>query len=125
MDAGPRIGPHGVARPVGRHEDAEFWIEQIEAVTDPAGSAGTVLSYQRMLQLAERLDEIMAGTAWQGPTLLFRADDDPLITTTHTGRLLELHPTGRYRTIPTGGHSLLISRPADYIDAVTEFLSVT
>ncbi|MFD0364319.1 alpha/beta fold hydrolase [Nocardia sp. GCM10030253] len=109
----------------GDTEDAEFWIEQIEAVTDPAGSAGAVLSYQRMLQLAERVDEIMAGPSWQGPTLILRADDDPLITTTHTERLLTLHPDCEYRTIPTGGHSLLISRPTEYISAVTEFLSAT
>ncbi|MFQ6331465.1 alpha/beta fold hydrolase [Nocardia sp. CWNU-33] len=78
-----------------------------------------------MLELAERVDEIMAGPAWQGPTLIFRADDDPLITTAQTDRLLELHPNCEYRTIRTGGHPLLISRPADYIALVTGFLSAT
>ncbi|WP_280407465.1 alpha/beta fold hydrolase, partial [Nocardia brasiliensis] len=59
------------------------------------------------------------------PTLIFRADDDPLITSTHTDRLRELHPGSEYRTFTEGGHSLAISRTADYIALVTEFLSRT
>lgn len=109
----------------GESEETEFWIEHIEALTGPAGSAGTALSYQRMLELAERVDTITAGPAWRGDTLIFRADDDPLITTTHTQRLLDLHPGCDYRTLPDGGHSLLITRPADYIELVSEFLSTT
>ncbi|WP_433656598.1 alpha/beta fold hydrolase [Nocardia sp. CA-128927] len=65
----------------------------------------------------------MQGPAWAGPTLLFRADDDPLITSTHIGRLRDLHPGCDFRTFAEGGHSLLISRTADYIEVVTESLT--
>ncbi|MEV6554963.1 alpha/beta hydrolase [Nocardia sp. NPDC051756] len=104
-------------------DDAEFWIEQVVTAADAAGSAGAANSYRLLLELAEGVDELMQGPAWAGPTLLFRADDDPLITTTHTGRLRDLHPNCDFRTFPEGGHSLLISRTADYIDLVTEFLA--
>ncbi|MFC9436758.1 alpha/beta fold hydrolase [Nocardia sp. NPDC057030] len=106
-------------------DEAEFWIEQVVSAGDAAGSAGAANSYRLLLELAEGVDELRRGPAWAGPTLLFRADDDPLITTTHTGRLRDLHPGCDFRTFPEGGHSLLISRTADYIDLVTEFLSRT
>ncbi|WP_167768786.1 alpha/beta fold hydrolase [Nocardia sp. CS682] len=106
-------------------DEAEFWIEQVVAATDAAGSAGAANSYRLLLELAEGVDELMRGPAWSGPTLIFRADDDPLITGTHTGRLRDLHPGCEFRTFTEGGHSLLISRTADYVATVTEFLSRT
>ncbi|WP_159080626.1 alpha/beta fold hydrolase [Nocardia suismassiliense] len=106
-------------------EEAEFWIEQVVTATDAAGSAGAANSYRLLLELAEGVDELMRGPAWSGPTLIFRADDDPLITSTHTGRLRDLHPGCEFRTFTEGGHSLLISRTADYVATVTEFLSRT
>ncbi|PXX63847.1 pimeloyl-ACP methyl ester carboxylesterase [Nocardia tenerifensis] len=106
-------------------DDAEFWIEQVLSATDSGGSEGSANSYRLLLELAEGVDELMRGPAWDGPTLIFRADDDPLITGAHTGRLRDLHPGCDFRTFPSGGHSLLISRTADYVELVTETLSRT
>ncbi|MEU7220943.1 alpha/beta fold hydrolase [Nocardia iowensis] len=106
-------------------DDAEFWIEQVVSTSDAAGSAGAANSYRLLLELAEGVDELMRGPAWDGPTLIFRADDDPLITTSHTERLRELHPNCDFRTFAEGGHSLLLSRTADYIDVVHEFLTAS
>lgn len=103
-------------------DDAEFWIEQIDAVTDHTGSDGAANSYQLLLELAIRVDALTGGPAWRGPTLILRADDDPLISATHTDRLRDLHPDCDYRTFPEGGHSLLISRPGEYIATVGRFL---
>ncbi|MFD6156551.1 alpha/beta fold hydrolase [Nocardia sp. NPDC060256] len=104
-------------------EEAEFWIEQVVTATDAGGSAGAANSSRLLLELAEGVDELLRGPAGDGPTLIFRADDDPLITTTHTGRLRDLHPGCDFRTFTEGGHSLLISRTADYIEVVTESLT--
>ncbi len=103
-------------------DEAEFWIQQVEAATDAAGSEGTVNSYQRLLELAENLEELLREPAWQGPTLIVRADDDALITPVQTQRLIDRHPGCEVRTFADGGHSLLLSRPADYAAVVTEFL---
>ncbi|WP_084654039.1 alpha/beta fold hydrolase [Nocardia altamirensis] len=106
-------------------DDAEFWIEQVIAAGDAAGSAGAASSYRLLLEIAEGVDDLMRQPAWQGPTLIFRADDDPLITTTHAERLRVLHPDCDFRTFPDGGHSLLISRTTDYISTVTDFLTAS
>ncbi|GAB2723390.1 alpha/beta fold hydrolase [Nocardia thraciensis] len=103
-------------------DEAEFWIGQVEAATDLAGSEGTVNSYQRLLELAENAEELLRQPSWQGPTLIVRADDDALITPVQTQRLIDLHPGCEVRTFADGGHSLLLSRPADYAATVTEFL---
>ncbi|MFI9510176.1 alpha/beta fold hydrolase [Nocardia sp. NPDC052566] len=106
-------------------EDAEFWIEQVEAATAAGGREGSANSYRLLLEIARGVEELLSEPAWPGPTLLVKAEDDPLITTTHTDRLRTAHPAAEFRSFPDGGHSLLLSRPADYIAAVTEFLSRT
>ncbi|WP_280395825.1 alpha/beta fold hydrolase [Nocardia brasiliensis] len=106
-------------------DEAEFWIDQVLRASDVHGSVGSANSYGLLLELAEQVDDLLRGPAWSGPTLILRADDDPLITSTHTDRLRELHPGSEYRTFTEGGHSLAISRTADYIALVTEFLSRT
>ncbi|WP_405165789.1 hypothetical protein OG203_12295 [Nocardia sp. NBC_01499] len=103
----------------------QFWIEQVLTATDAAGSAGAANSYRLLLELAEGVDKLMRGPGWAGPTVIFRADDDPLITTTHADRLRDLHPGCDFRTFTERGHSLLISRTADYIEVGTEFLTRT
>ncbi len=102
--------------------EADFWVERVDAATRTAGHQAAINSYQRLLDAARRLTDLHPRTPWQGPTLIIRADDDPLITTTHTQRLQDLHPDAELRTFPDGGHSLLLSRPTDYITAITEFL---
>ncbi|MEV6278689.1 alpha/beta fold hydrolase [Nocardia sp. NPDC051832] len=102
--------------------EAEFWVERVDSATRAAGHQATVNSYQRLLDAAERLAELHPKTPWQGPALILRADDDPLITTEHTRRLQDLHPDAEVVRFPEGGHSLLLSRPADYISTVTTFL---
>lgn len=100
-------------------DEAEFWIEQVLTDTDRAGSAN---SYLLLWDLARRVDELLRGPAWSGPALIFRADDDPLITTTHTDRLRQLHPDAKFHAFPDGGHSLLLSRPVEYATTVRDFL---
>jgi pimeloyl-ACP methyl ester carboxylesterase len=73
-----------------------------------------------MLDLARRSGELLP--CWDGPTLMLAAADDPLITPTHRQRLLDLHPGTKLRVFPDGGHSLLLSRPADYLTEVTGHL---
>ncbi|WP_280509628.1 alpha/beta fold hydrolase [Nocardia farcinica] len=102
--------------------DAEFWIGRVDAAARAGGHDGSINSYRRLLDAAERLDRWRAATPWAGPVLIIRADDDPLITPAHTRRLRDLHPDAEYRTFPDGGHSLLLTRPDDYTAIVTEFL---
>lgn len=101
---------------------AEFWIDRVDAATRAAGHQGAINSYYRMLDAARRLPELQAGPAWHGPTLIVKANDDPLITAQHTQRLRNLHPDAQFRTFPDGGHSLLLTRTDDYTTAVTDFL---
>ncbi|WP_165777615.1 hypothetical protein [Amycolatopsis antarctica] len=44
---------------------------------------------------------------------LQRAEDDPLITERHFGRLPRLHPGAAVSRPHEGGHSRLIARPED------------
>ncbi|WP_329410661.1 alpha/beta hydrolase [Nocardia vinacea] len=106
----------------GESAEAEFWIDRVDAATRTGGQQGAINSYLRLLDAAQRLPQLQSEPAWQGPTLIIKADDDPLITTAHTQRLRHRHPTAESRTFTDGGHSLLISRPSDYIATVTEFL---
>ncbi|GAB4587754.1 alpha/beta fold hydrolase [Nocardia sp. IFM 10818] len=102
--------------------EAEFWVGQVDAAYDRAGRQGSANALRWLLDLAERLPELPQRPPWQGPTLIVRSDDDPLITEAHTGRLRALHPHTEFETFPTGGHSLLVTRPADYAAVVTGFL---
>jgi pimeloyl-ACP methyl ester carboxylesterase len=103
-------------------DEADFWVERVDAAYRDGGREGTINSYLSMLDLAHRVHEFDAASAWQGPVLILKAEDDPLITQTHTRRLVGLHPGCVVRTFPDGGHSLLISRTQEYTAAVTEFL---
>ncbi|MFI6095420.1 alpha/beta fold hydrolase [Lentzea sp. NPDC051213] len=101
--------------------DADFWIAQVEAAYRRGGRDGVVNSYAYLLDLARTSGDLRPG--WQGPVLLLAADDDdPLVTAAHQRRLLDLHPGCEVRSFPDGGHSLLLTRPAEYIAAVREFL---
>ncbi|WP_431955686.1 alpha/beta fold hydrolase [Nocardia lijiangensis] len=102
--------------------EAEFWIDRVDAATRTGGQQGAINFYLRLLDVAQRLSHLQSEPAWQGPTLIIKADDDPLITTAHTQRLRDRHPAAESRAFADGGHSLLISRPDDYIATVTEFL---
>ncbi|WP_327109969.1 alpha/beta hydrolase [Nocardia sp. NBC_01730] len=102
--------------------EAEFWLDRVDAATRTGGQDGAVNSYLRLLDAAQRLPQLQSEQAWQGPTLIIKADDDPLITAEHTQRLRDLHPGAELRTFPEGGHSLLLSRPDDYTATVAEFL---
>jgi pimeloyl-ACP methyl ester carboxylesterase len=73
-----------------------------------------------LLNLAERVAELP--TPWEGPTLVLAAADDPLITPTHRQRLVNRHPGCELRIYPDGGHSLLLTRPTDYVDEVLRHL---
>lgn len=106
----------------GESAEAEFWIDRVDAATRIGGQQGAINSYLRLLDATQRLSQLQSEPAWQGPTLIIKADDDPLITTAHTQRLRDRHPTAESRTFADGGHSLLISHPSDYIATVTEFL---
>jgi aminoacrylate hydrolase len=102
--------------------EAAFWVEQVEAAYQDGGPQGVVNSYRGLIGLAREVDELQREQAWSGPTLILKADDDPLITEAHTRRLTDLHPGCEILTFPTGGHSLLVSRTQDYIAAVADFL---
>jgi pimeloyl-ACP methyl ester carboxylesterase len=99
-------------------DEADFWIGRIDQAVS---QEGLVNSYRYLLDVARRADRLRP--AWQGPVLLLRAGDDPLITEAHTQRLANLHPGAEIRVLPSGGHSLLVSRPGEYITAVREFLA--
>ncbi|HEX6351487.1 alpha/beta fold hydrolase [Actinophytocola sp.] len=101
--------------------EAAFWIAQAEAAYRRAGRDGLANSYAMMLDLAQRSGELRPG--WEGPTLMLAAADDLLITPVHRQRLLDLHPDTELRLYPDGGHSLLLTRPADYLTEVAEHLS--
>ncbi|GAB2639950.1 alpha/beta fold hydrolase [Nocardia goodfellowii] len=101
--------------------EADFWVERVGHATRTAGQQGAVTSYRRLLDAAQRLTDLHPETPWHGPALIIRAADDPLITAAHTQRLQDLHPDAELLVFPDGGHSLLLSRPADYVDAVTDF----
>lgn len=103
-------------------DEADFWVERVDAATRAAGQLGAVNSFLRLLDQAQRVAEFRTESAWRGPTLLLRADDDPLITDIHIGRLRNAHPDCEFRTFPDGGHSLLLTRTDDYIATVTEFV---
>lgn len=102
-------------------DDAEFWVEQVDAAYEKGGREGGANSLRCMLDLARRSSRLPR--AWPGPVLLLPADDDPLITEKHVQRLRDRHPDNEFRSFPNGGHSLLLTRQADYITAVTGFLA--
>ncbi|WP_406274506.1 alpha/beta hydrolase [Nocardia sp. NBC_00881] len=102
--------------------EAEFWVKRVDAAYARAGQQGAVNAMRWLLDLARRAPELQQQPAWQGPALIVRADDDPLITSVHVQRLRDLHPGSEFRAFPEGGHSLLVGRPDDYIAAVTGFL---
>ncbi|SHF61732.1 alpha/beta fold hydrolase [Streptoalloteichus hindustanus] len=101
--------------------DADFWIGQVEAAYHRAGPEGLANSCAMLLDLAQHSHELRPG--WEGPALLLAAADDPLITPTHRQRLLDLHPGCELRVFPDGGHSLLLTRPSDYLAEVTRHLA--
>ncbi|MEV0247177.1 alpha/beta hydrolase [Nocardia sp. NPDC050712] len=102
--------------------EADFWIDRVLTATRDGGHRAALNSYQRLLDAAQRLSDLHPATPWQGPALIISAADDPLITATHTQRLQDLHPDAELLVFPDGGHSLLLSRPDDYVHAVTDFL---
>ncbi|MBV6760576.1 alpha/beta hydrolase [Rhodococcus opacus] len=105
-------------------DDLEFWLERVDAATDgEAGRARTIAGYDAFLDLIGRLPAMLEQPGWKGPTLLVRSDDDPLITERQVGRLLQMHPDAEVRHYATGGHSLLVSRPEDYLHDVMSFLA--
>ncbi|MFJ9106237.1 alpha/beta fold hydrolase [Streptomyces sp. NPDC102405] len=105
-------------------EEAEFWVGRVDAAfSDAQLRQSSVNSCRALLHLAQRAGELRQRPAWQGPMLMVRAKDDTLITALHTQRLLDLHPECDVRVFPTGGHSLLVTRPAEYTAAVGEFLA--
>lgn len=101
----------------------EFWIAQVGAAYHGAGCDGLANSYDMLLNLAQNSHELRPG--WDGPALLLAAADDPLITPTHRQRLLDLHPDYELRDFPDGGHSLLLTRPTNYLAEVTQHLLKT
>ncbi|WP_158886374.1 alpha/beta fold hydrolase [Amycolatopsis anabasis] len=102
--------------------EAEFWTEQVDAAQERGGPRDAIGSLRMLLDLARRQPELRKSEAWQGPILVLKAADDRSITETHTRRLLDLHPGAELRMFPDGGHSLLVTRPRDYVEAVTGFL---
>ncbi|MEU8898915.1 alpha/beta hydrolase [Nocardia sp. NPDC048505] len=102
---------------------AEFWVQQVDSAYERSGRQGAVHALGWLLDLVQRLPQWQRDPAWPGPALILRAADDPLITELHTRRLRDLHPDSEFRLLPEGGHSLLVSRPQDYIDIVTDFLA--
>jgi aminoacrylate hydrolase len=90
-----------------------------------SGAEGLASSYRCLVDLARRSEEIQPQQAWRGSTLVIEAEDDPLVTQAHSGRLKALHPDCDVRTFPAGGHSLLVSRPQDYVATVLEFVERT
>jgi pimeloyl-ACP methyl ester carboxylesterase len=100
--------------------EAEFWIGQVETAYRRAGRDGVANSYAVLLDLAKHSADLKPG--WDGPALMLAAFDDPLITPAHQRRLLDLHPDCELHVFPDGGHSLLITRPDDYIAKVTQHL---
>ncbi|WP_330230509.1 alpha/beta hydrolase [Nocardia sp. NBC_00508] len=103
--------------------EAEFWVECVDVAYQRSGQRGAANSLRCLLDLARRLPELQQQPAWQGPSLIVRADDDSLITGLHLQRLRELHPHSEFRPFSDGGHSLLVSRPSDYVATVTDFLN--
>lgn len=104
--------------------DAEFWIERVLASTE--GNRGRrffLENYDAFLELIELLPHLASTPAWPGPVLVITTDDDPLMTAPRTERLLTMHPTATVIRYETGGHSLLLTRPEDYIREVAAFLS--
>ena len=100
--------------------EADFWITQVQAAYLRSGRDGLANSYATMLNLAEHVAELPA--PWVGPTLVLAAADDPLITSTHRQRLVDRHPGCEVRVFPDGGHSLLLTRPTEYVDEVLRHL---
>lgn len=100
--------------------DAGFWVARVDAAYRRSGRDGLVNSYAALLDLAHRSAGLRP--AWHGPVLVLAAADDPLITPVHRQRLLDLHPGAEVRVFPDGGHSLPLTRPADYLAEVTRHL---
>lgn len=46
------------------------------------------------------------------------------MTAEHQRRLVDLHPDCAVQIFPTGGHSLLLTRPLDYLAQVRDHLRV-
>lgn len=100
--------------------EAEFWISQVETAYRRSGPDGLVNSYAMMLDLAQHVDELPP--PWTGPTLVLAAADDPLMTPAHRQRLVDRHPGCEEHVFPDGGHSLLLTRPTEYVDAISRHL---
>ncbi|MEV0680086.1 alpha/beta fold hydrolase [Actinosynnema sp. NPDC050436] len=104
--------------------DADFWIDQVEAAYRRIGRDGVANSYAMLVDLA-RNSAGLHPSSWDGPVLVLAAADDPLITPLHRQRLLDLHPGARVRVFRDGGHSLLLTRPDEYLAEVTRHLRAT
>ncbi|RKT54179.1 pimeloyl-ACP methyl ester carboxylesterase [Saccharothrix australiensis] len=100
--------------------EADFWIARVDTAYRRAGRDGLANSYAVLLDIARHSGELRP--ARHCPTLVLAADDDPLITPTQRQRLLDLHPDHELRVFPDGGHSLLLTRTADYVAEVTRHL---
>jgi pimeloyl-ACP methyl ester carboxylesterase len=101
-----------------------FWLGELDTVT--AGEQGRTrmsATFPALLGLIDALPRLQAEPAWPGPTLVVAAEDDGAMTEPRRRRLLDMHPDAQVRLYPDGGHSLLITRPADYIRDVTAFLA--
>ncbi|MGO1056544.1 alpha/beta fold hydrolase [Crossiella sp. CA198] len=103
--------------------EGEFWIGQVEAGYRRSGRDGLANSLATLLDLARHSGDLRPG--WDGPALFLAAEDDLLITATHRRRLLDLHPGHTLRLFPDGGHSLLLTRPADYLAEVRAHLAAS
>ncbi|GLW89914.1 alpha/beta fold hydrolase [Actinokineospora globicatena] len=100
--------------------EGAFWLSQVESAYQRAGREGLANSYAMLLDLARHSDQFKPG--WRGPTLFLAAVDDPLITAAHSQCLHALHPGADLHLYSDGGHSLLLTRPSDYITEVTNHL---
>ena len=100
--------------------EADFWIGQAEAAYREMGKEGVENSLALMLSLAETVEPLQPG--WHGKVLIVAAAADPMMTDQHRQRLIDLHPGCEVKVFPSGGHSLLLTRPDDYIALVEQHL---
>lgn len=114
-----------IERLVADAPDGDVWILVLCEAFDAGSARRTLLRQQRLfLELVDRLPDLNRAHGWAGPSLLLRADDDPLMPAEATQRLVAAHPGAVVRTLATGGHLLAVTRPDDVADAIAEFVGL-
>jgi pimeloyl-ACP methyl ester carboxylesterase len=59
---------------------------------------------------------------WPGRVLVIESAHDEAFSTAARSALRALYPRARVRTFGRGGHAVMITNPAEYVDAVRAFL---